>query len=628
MAKQNNHLFAEFNAPTTNEWYDATVNSLKGKPFDKLIKTTYEGFDLKPMYRAEDIADLPHVDTLPGEFPYTRGTKSDGYLSEAWWIAQSVTASTPQELNATLKHDLGRGQTAINIGYEHLLHADDLAITFADIDLTQYPLLIDADCHATDIYHALSVYLGDDRIAQIRGCIGYDPVRTLARDGQVSSALFDRMAELTKHASQQSPSLDTIAIHTDTYHNAGANAVQEIAIAAATGVTYITEMMARGLDIDQIAPKMRFFLNVGEHFFMEIAKLRAIKMIWAQIVHELGGNAESAKIKLHVKTADRNKTRYEPYVNMLRVTTEALAGALGGVDSLEVTPFDHPLGEPDEFSRRISRNVQLILQNEVNLTNLIDPAGGSWYVEHVTHQLAQSAWSSFQQIEAQGGIIDALVKGTIQQEIHAIFNQHQDRIHSRRDVLVGTNMYANFDETQAISRTQARYDIPANTASHNVIKATPLMQRRFSASFEQLRANSEQYQSINGHRPQLFIANFGVLREYKARMDFTRGFYEVGGFELIDTGGFNDVESAVHAAVNHGVSAVVICSTDGKYVDLVPEFVPALKAQKPDVIVILAGYPQDKVDDYRQDGVDDFIHIKADCYAMNKRLQDKLGVSS
>ncbi len=616
-------LFTEFTPSTYDEWYETTVKSLKGKPFEKLIKATYEGFDIQPMYRAEDIVDLAHIGTSPGSYPYVRGTKTEGYQSEAWAIAQAINLSDPKAFNEALKHDLARGQTAIYIGESLALDSlETIEIAFADIDLTQYPIFIQADVHAGEIYNLLSKYLGA-KIADISGCIGYDPIHQLASVGVVAQSIFDDMAQLI----EQAPTVNCITVRTDIYHDAGANAVQEMAITMATGVNYLSDMLERGLDINTVASKIRFFMTVGENFFMEIAKLRAIKMMWSQIVHEFGGNKESQKIKIHVRTATRNKTRHDPYVNMLRVTTEAMAGAIGGVDSLQVAPFDEPFGESDTFSRRIARNVQLILRDEVNLTNVIDPAGGSWYIEHLTDQLAQSAWVFFQHIEAQGGMIPALQSGFIQSEIQAVYDERQANLAQRKDVIVGTNMYPNLGETMPQDRPTAR--VSSDTVNgESSLNITPLIPKRLAQPFEALRKYAEQYKQEKGNLPQIFLANFGALRDYKARMDFTRGFYEVGGFDLIDKGGFDSIDSAVQASLDSGASAIVICSTDDKYSEVVPEFVQKLKAQKPDTVIILAGYPKDKIDAYRQAGVDDFIHIRANCYEMNQDLQERLGVGS
>jgi methylmalonyl-CoA mutase len=620
--QSNTTLFPEFTASTYDEWYDITVKSLKGKPFEKLVKTNYEGFDVQPMYRAEDIADLAHIPTTPGAYPYVRGTKVDGYQSQAWEVAQAINLSDPEDFNQALKHDLDRGQTAIYIGDNLQLNTlDDVKTAFADIDLTQYPIFVKADVNAHEIYNFLETYLGDN-MANLTGCIGYDPIHQLAKTGRMSQSIFDAMANLTTQST-----LDSIAIRTDIYHDAGANAVQEMSIAMATGVSYMSAMQERGLDINAIASKIRFFMVIGENFFMEVAKFRAIKMMWAQIVREFGGDDEAQKMKLHVRTATRNKTRHDAYVNMLRVTTEAMAGAIGGVDSMQVAPFDEPFGESDMFSRRIARNVQLILQEEVNLTNLIDPAGGSWYVEHLTDQLAQSSWEFFQKIEAQGGMIAVLKNGFIQTEIRAVYDKRQANLAQRKDVIVGTNMYPNLEETMPQERP-TRQNSSSSSDSDEVIETTPLKSNRLGEPFEDLRKNAEVFKQKVGNHPQIFLANFGALREYKARMEFTHGFYEVGGFELLDQGGYDTVESAIEATLSSNASALVICSTDDKYADIVPAFTQQLKSQKPDIVVILAGYPKDKIDEYRQAGVDDFIHIRANCYDMNQALQERLGVGS
>lgn len=627
----NSKLFTEFEPSTRAEWIKSTQQSLKGKPFDKLIKTTYEGFDIQPIYMADDIEGICHTHTLPGEYPYVRGTHTDGYLSHPWHIAQHINLTDPKLFNDALKHDLAHGQTAIYISQHtvHLNNIEDAEVLFDGIDLTQYPIFIEADVHATGIYNVLTAYLHNDHAIQLQGCIGYDPLHHLASTGTVSREIFQRMSALQTLAYGMSPDLDTIAVRTAIYHDAGANAVQEMAIAMATGVTYIRELMAHQHHINSIARNMRFYLTVGENFFMEIAKLRAIKMMWAQIVREFGGNDEAAKIKLHIRTGSRNKTRHDPYVNMLRVTTEAMAGAIGGVDSMSTAPFDMPFGESDEFSRRIARNVQLILQEEVNLVDVIDPAGGSWYVEHLTDQLAQSAWDLFQQIESNGGMIASLESGFIQSEIETSVNSRNKHLALRRDVLVGTNMYPNLGEKLPEDRNPLQNgasDLTDSNDKFEIIKVEPLQAMRLSQPFEKLRANAVRYQQENGNRPQIFLANFGELSDYKARMDFTRGFYEVGGFELIDHGGYEGVADALKAAIESKAPAVVICSTDDKYAEVVPEFTKTLKAQKPEMVVILAGYPQGKVDEYKQAGVDDFIHIRANCYEMNTDLQDRLGV--
>ena len=422
MAKQPaTALFSEFKASSYEEWLAAARASLPDKAFDRLIKRSYEGLEIQPLAYAADLAGISHNYTLPGQFPYVRGTRADGYCSQPWLIAQDLYVSDPQEFNRVLIHALANGQTAIYLdGKLHLNRVEDLEVAFADIDLSQFPLLIQVEAEVMKLYGLLGAYLKGDALRQIRGCLGYDPLKTLVQSGSMAADVFEQMAAFVRQADRQSPQLGTIAVGTEVYHDAGANAVQEMALAMATAVTYVREMMQRGLDVDTVSGKIWFFMRVGENFFMEVAKLRAIKMMWAQIVAAFGGGVAAQKIKLHVSTASRNKTRYDAYVNMLRVVTEAMAGAIGGVDSLQVAPFDAFLGGSNEFSRRIARNLQLILQEEVKLINLIDPAGGAWHVEKLTNQLAKLAWKLFQQIESQEGMVEALRVGSIQAQVISV----------------------------------------------------------------------------------------------------------------------------------------------------------------------------------------------------------------
>jgi methylmalonyl-CoA mutase len=381
---------------------------------------------------------------------------------------------------------------------------------------------------------------------------------------------------------------------------------------------------------------------------------------------------------LHVRTAVYNKTRYDPYVNMLRTTVEALAGAVGGVESMHVAPFDELLRTPNEFSRRIARNQQLILQKECNLTRLVDPAGGSYYVEYLTDQLGRHAWALFRQVEGQGGMYHSLQDGFPQQVIAQVVEQRAANLAQRRDRLVGTNIYPNLDEEklaadETTSVYQKRVDYinslreesgagqaleklsslspddgptfieaaieAAQTGAtlNQIVSAihserdetaaiTPLPLIRAAEPFEGLRRASEDYLSRSGHRPQIFLANMGPRAQHKARTDFTIGFYEIGGFELLNNKGFATPEEAAEAALASGAPAMVICSTDNTYPDIVPPLVSRVKEGKPDMTVILAGYPKDQVEAHRATGVDDFIHLRANCYEMNEKLLRFLGV--
>ena len=624
MAKQPaTALFTEFEASSYQEWLAATRESLPDKAFSRLIKRSYEGFEVQPMAHPQDLSGITHMDTLPGQFPYVRGTRAAGYHSQAWLIAQDLHLSDPRSFNQALVHALANGQTAICLDSRLRLHRmEDLEVAFADIDLTKFPLLIQAKSDAVRLYRLLSDYLKKDALQQIHGCLGYDPLNTLVQSGSIASDAFEQMAAFVQLAAAQSPCLDTIAVGTDVYHDAGASAVQEIGLAMAAAVTCLREMGQRGLDVELVAGKIRFFMRAGENFFMEVAKFRAIKMMWAQIVAAFGGSAAAQKIKLHASTASRNKTRHDAYVNMLRVTTEAMASAMGGVDSLQVAPFDAALGESSEFSRRIAGSLQFILQEEARLIDLIDPAGGAWHVEKLTDQLAKSAWGLFQQIEAQGGLIEALQAGSIQAQITSVADQRRQDLAEGRAVLVGSSKYPNLDESLPEDRNPPPPDSD-EFAVGDRIEVKPLQARRLALPYEELRRNAEMYRQQRGHRPRIFLANFGHLGEYKTRADFVRELYEPGGFEVIDRGGYDSIESALRATLNSQAAAVAICAGDSHDAALVTEYVRALKAQQPQSIVILAG-DSDQV----EADIDDFVDRDVNGYEMNRTLQEQLGVGA
>lgn len=613
-------LFTEFAPVSYEEWLAAVRNSLPDQDLARLIKRSYEGFEVHPLAHRQDLADIAHLDALPGQYPYVRGTRADGYRSQPWLIAQDLGQSDPRRFNQALVHALANGQTAIYVDGKLPLHrVEDLEVAFADIDLTQFPLLIQA-ANPAELYGLLSDGLKDDALQQIHGCLGDDPLRALAQSGSIASDAFDQMAAFVELAGRQSPRLDTIAAATDVYHEAGANAVQEAALAMATAVVYLREMGRRGLDVELVAGKIGFFMRIGENFFMEIAKFRAVKMMWAQIAAAFGGGEAAQKIKLHASAASRNKTRHDPYVNMLRVATEAMAGAIGGVDSLQVAPFDAALGESTEFSRRIARNLQLILQEEVKLIDLIDPAGGAWHIEKLTDQLAKSAWRLFQQIEAQGGLIEALRAGDIQTQIAEVAQQRRQDLAEGRTALIGSSQYPNLDETLPDVQNP-----PAAAAMADIgerIEAAPLPARRLAAPYEELRRHADIYRQHSGHRPRILLISLGQAEKCETWADFARELYAPGGFEVIDGGDCDTVQSALAALIDSQAAAVVICAGDSHHAALVSEYARALKGKQPGLIALFAGGAKNQM----KAGIDDSIDTVVNRYEANRTLQARLGI--
>ncbi len=699
--------FGEFPPTPYEEWRKVVDKFLKGAPFEKrLVTKTYEEIDLQPMYRQEDIANLPHLDNLPGFAPYLRGAEPLGYVAKYWDVAQELPYATPATFNEALRADLARGQNAINLVLDRPtlagIDADqaeaedvgkgglsvssvaDLAQALAGVDFEAIPIYIQASTSAltfTALLAALVEQQGQS-LAKLRGCIGMDPLGQLARDGKLPrdlDGIYDVMAQLTTWAKTHAPHLQTITVQGHPYHNGGASATQELAFALATAVDYLRAMQARGLSIDDTAPRIRFSLSVGTHFFMEIARLRAARLVWAKIVQAFGGNAEAQKMSLHTRTSAWNQTVYDPHVNLLRATTEAFSSAVGGCDSMHISPFDELLRVPDEFSRRIARNMHIVLREESHITRTVDPAGGSWFVENLTDSVGRKTWALFQEVEKQGGMAKALATDWPQSQIADTAAKRAANIAKRKDIFVGTNMYPNLKETRIepapvdawaiqTERTAAlkSYRASANTgpkqaaleqltqggavveaaiqaaragatlgeiaqAARATAKAGPMINpihaQRGAQAFEALRQAAETYVARIGQRPQVFLANMGPLVQHKGRADFVTNFLGVGGFETIYPAGFNTPDEAADAALASNAKAVVICSTDPTYPEIVPPLVQKLKKASPDLIVLLAGYPADHVEAFKAAGVDDFIHLAANCQALLSTLQKNMGVA-
>ena len=474
-------LFADFAPSTYDEWIESVRASLRGGAIESLAKRSYEGIDIDPLPHADRLADLQHHHSLPGQFPFVRGTRAAGYRARPWLIAAELDISDPREFNAALRDELANGLTAITIPDQLSLYdAADTQLALADIDLARHPLIIQSDARAPDIFHLLGAALGDDALSQLQGCCAYDPLSRLATSGAMPADAFDRLTAHARTVAERSPQLGSIGISTAAYHDAGADAVQELALAIATGVAYLRELSQRGFAVDELARKTHLFCNIGENFFIEIAKFRAIRLLWAIVLRALGAENEARNLKIHARSGRRNKSRLDAHVNLLRLTTEALSAAIGGVDSISLMPYDEPLGASTAFARRLSRNLQLILQEELRLVELIDPAGGAWHVEKLTDQLARAAWSRFQQIEAAGGLVETLPSGVIQGDIAEVAARRQLDIASGESVLVGVNRYveqATMPATQASPET-----VDANSAAGAGVE--PLPPIRLAEPFE------------------------------------------------------------------------------------------------------------------------------------------------
>lgn len=684
--------FNEFEPTSYEQWKDEAIATLKGAPFEKKLFTkTYEGITLQPIYTKEDTEDLSFVKTYPGVKDFVRGTDPAGYLAEPWKINQAVEALLPADANAIIKAQLSRGVNSINIklndsakNYKHynketkgvcLVTLRDAHDLFDGIDLTKLPLHIEGGASVLPLIPILTAYMADEK-PLLTGCVGADPVASVLRAGNSQTSmksLYDEMAIVAKYAAERLPNLKTIMIDGSVYNDGGASSVQELAYTLATAIAYIDELMARGLTIDEAAAQIRFSITVSANFFMEIAKLRAIKMLWAQIIIAFGGSEEAKKIDLFVKTSKFNKTYYDPYVNILRTTTEAFSGVVGGINGMEVAPFDAVVGESDELSRRIAGNIQVMLQSEFDLLQPVDPAGGSWYVESLTNEIAEAAWAELQKVEEMGGICTAAVAGYMQAEIAKVLTARKAKLATRGDKVVGSNMYANTTEAplvkdvdlvakrvalreEQIKELKAKqnnnvtkgiceddrvvvnikYAYLANACSIGIretlddgegFEITAIEVARLTEDFEALRKRTEDFRTATGENVKVFLANYGAIPNHKPRADFSTGFMEVANFEIIKNDGYKTAEEVGKAAVASGADVVIICGKDADYSEIVPVIAADVKAGLPKACLILAGAPNaDLKPICDAAGVDEYIHVKANCLDILTKIQIARGI--
>ena len=693
----------EFTPPTDEEWKAACEALLKGAPFEKKMFTkTYEGITFDPMYTRKHTEDILPKGVMPGMGDYLRGVDAAGYIGKPWGIAQACDETLPAENNELLRHEHDKGATIYHIVLDTASRAgvdarqaetvgdtgtsvttvEDMHVLLTGLDLAKFPLYVYAGANAVPLLALVAAARrasGED-MAEVRGIVGADPIGALAADGKLPASLdahYDSLAAAARWATVNAPHLRTVFVRSDVYSNGGANDVQEVASVLATATAYLRALCERGLTIDEAASQIAFAFSMGANFFLQIAKLRAVRPLWAQIVGAFGGSAEAQKMRIHARPALFFKTIYDPYVNMLRNTTEIFSGVVGGIDSFESAPFDEPIRKGDEFSRRIARNVQIMLQEEFGLLQPIDPAGGSWAVETLTRQMKEKIWAEFQRIEKEGGIVAALRAGSLQESVAAVLAARFKNADLRRDRIVGNNMYPNMTETlletraedTAALKAQRTADIDAYLSdidvkhrdealaslrqAHSVDNAveaalagatiaelmtavtegngaetvTAIAPHRWSERFEALRQRTEEYKAEKNDNVKIFLANMGPIPQHKARADFTTGFLQVGAFEVLGNDGFKTVEEAADAARASGADAVVICSTDATYPEIVPALAPKLHEVLPKARVFLAGAaPKDLLETYKEAGIDEYISVRANCYEILESLQKQKGM--
>jgi methylmalonyl-CoA mutase len=685
------NITQDFPPADKDAWRGKAEKDLKGVPLDKLVARTPEGLDIEPLYTRGD-AIPPDARGFPGLPPFVRGRKAVERAARGWSVCQEHDHPGVEASAAAINADLGRGATALwlRLGLSQgtrILTVGDLSHLLDGVDLAEVPVHLDAGPDALPVAAAFVAVAGGRGVAPdaLRGSFGCDPLGTLARDGSLHSGFggaFADLVDLTAWARRHAPGVRPVLVSTLPYHDAGATAVQELAYAVATGVAYLRRLDAAGIPVDAAAGAFVFQVGVGGDFFMEVAKLRAARWLWSKAVAASGGGGDARAMLLHARTSRRTKTRRDPWVNMLRGTAETFAAAVGGADAIACSPFDEAIGPPDAFARRVARNTQLVLREEGHLHRVLDPAGGSWYLESLTERLARAAWDAMRAIEANGGMASALARGRVLAEVEGARQKRGSDVATRRVPVVGVSEFPNLSEDPVgreaglgqgespigrglrdgddgarratLVRLQERItgdpDREPGAVTGDLVEAAssgvdlfslgavlrrgrpsrhiePLAPWRAAEPWEALRDASDRYADKQGARPKVFLANLGPIPEHRARADFAHNLFAAAGIEPVTNDGFDGVDAAADAFEASGAEVAVICGPDARYPDVVPELAARLKDRGASA-VLLAGKPGEHEARYREAGLDRFIHIGADVLDILGAIQREIGVRS
>ena len=617
MDNNSKKLFQEFVAPTTQEWLDKIQVDLKGADFQKrMVWRTNEGFNVQPFYRREDVEKLQTPDSLPGEFPFVRGNKK---LDNEWYVRQNITANSAAEANAKALDVLNKGVTSLGFSIPKAELSEeyiDALLNNIVCDCVELNFVTCKRCSLklAEILVAYFEKKGYDK-ENIVASIDWDPIEKTVAKGKDVDFLFEYAPKLIETVKDY-PNFRVISVNSVSLCNSGAYIVQELGYALAWGAEYLQQLVDAGVEPTLAAKKIKFNMGVSENYFMEIAKFRAARMLWAEIVKQYEPKCECAcKMIVNAETSMYNMTVFDAYVNMLRTQTESMSAALAGVHSIVVNPFDAAYEQPNDFSERIARNQQLLLKEECHFSTVVDPSAGSYYIEELTSSLAKEAWKLFIAVEEQGGFFAAAKAGTIQDAINSTNEKRHLHAAQRKEFILGTNQFPNFTENSEgkVAETEC-----CNCGCDETAPFKSICASRLSADFESLRLSTEKADK----QPVAFMLTVGNLVWRQARAQFSTNFLACAGYKVIDNLGFSTVEEGIDAALAANADIVVICSSDEEYAEYA---IPAYKYLDNRAIFVVAGAPA-CAEELKEAGLENFIHVKVNQLETLKAFNEKLGI--
>jgi len=676
-------------------WRDIAEKELRGRPLDDLTWQTLEGIPVAPLYTAEDTSDLSHLGSLPGAEPFTRGVKATMYAGRPWTIRQYAGFSTAEESNAFYRRNLAAGQQGVSVAFDLATHRgydsdhprvvgdvgkagvaidsiEDMKILFDEIPLDKVSVSMTMNGAVIPIL-ANFIVAGEEQghdKAVLSGTIQNDILKEfMVRNTYVypPEPSMRIIADIIEYTSNEMPKFNSISISGYHMQEAGANLVQELAFTLADGKEYVKTAMERGMDVDKFAGRLSFFFAIGMNFFMEAAKLRAARMLWHRIMDDLGAkNPRSKMLRTHCQTSGVSLQEQDPYNNVIRTAYEAMSAVLGGTQSLHTNALDEAIALPTDFSARIARNTQLILQEETGVTNVVDPLAGSYYVESLTHELAEAAWKLIEEVEEMGGMTKAVASGMPKLRIEESAAKRQAMIDRGEEVVVGVNKYRKDEEepidileidndevrkaqvarleqiraTRDEGACQAALEeltrrandggnlleaaVEAARARASVGEISMSMEKVFGRhraevktlagvygaayegdeGFAAIQQSVESFAEDEGRRPRMLVVKMGQDGHDRGAKVIATAFADIG-FD-VDVGPlFQTPEEAAQDAIDNDVHVVGISSQAAGHKTLAPKLIEALRAKDAgDIIVICGGViPQQDYEFLQKAGV-------------------------
>ena len=680
---------------TKKDWQELASKELRDKPLESLNKETLEGITVQPLYTHEDIQDLPHMGNLPGFAPFTRGVKATMYTGRPWTIRQYAGFSTAEESNAFYRKNLAAGQQGVSVAFDLATHrgydsdhprvegdvgkagvaidsVEDMKILFDGIPLDQVSVSMTMNGAVIPIL-ANFIVAGEEQgvsRAALSGTIQNDILKEfMVRNTYVypPEPSMRIVADIIEYTSNEMPKFNSISISGYHMQEAGANLVQELAYTLADGREYVRAAIARGMNVDKFAGRLSFFFAIGMDFFMEIAKLRAARLLWSRIMDEFDPKDPRSKmLRTHCQTSGVSLQEQDPYNNVIRTAYEAMSAVLGGTQSLHTNALDEAIALPTEFSARIARNTQLVLQEETRVTDVVDPLAGSYYVEKLTHDLAEAAWKLIEEVEDMGGMTKAVASGLPKLRIEESAAKRQAMIDRGQEVIVGVNKYRKEKEDQIdilevdndkvrasqiarLEHIRATRDgaaveaalaeltrrateggnlleaaVDAARARASVGEISMAMEKTFGrhraevktlagvygaayegdAGFAQIQKDVETFAEEEGRRPRMLVVKMGQDGHDRGAKVIATAFADIG-FD-VDVGPlFQTPDEAAQDAIDNDVHVVGISSQAAGHKTLAPKLIAALKAQGAEEIIVICGgvIPQQDYDFLKAAGV-------------------------